>query len=215
MKGNLVKSAINKIDNKAASRLNRLFNTAFYTANENLAFSKFKGLCDLQEMNGLDLGSQYRNDKACKQFVESIAEVEKERAKKEIESARFLCVLADGSTDKSIVEQEAVYVRYTGSNGQFADVVNVTSADAAGVTAAIKQGLQTLNIDENVMKKKIACCNFDGANVMMGNKSGVAKRLQDILQRPVCVIHCVAHNLELAVLDAIKSTPYLLSLKTR
>ena len=173
---NLVKSAINKIDNEAASRLNRLFNTAFFTANENLAFSKFKGLCDLQEKNGLDLGSQYRNDKACKQFVESIAEVEKERAKKEIESARFLCVLADGSTDKSIVEQEAVYVRYTGSNGcpltQFADLVNVTSADAVGVTAAIKQGLQTLNIDENAMKKKIACCNFDGANVMMGNKSG-------------------------------------------
>ena len=180
--------------------MNRLFNTAFFTANENLAFSKFKGLCDLQEKNGLDLGSQYRNDEAYKQFVESIAEVENERAKKEIESDRFLCVLADGSTDKSIVEQEAVYVRYTGSNGhpltQFADLVNVTSADAVGVTAAIKQGLQTL---------KIACCNFDGANVMMGNKSGVAKRLQDILQRPICVIHCVAHNLELAVLDAMKS----------
>ena len=53
-----------------------------------------------------------------------------------------------------------------------------------------------MNIDETVMKKKLACCNFDGASIMMGNKSGVAKRLQEILQRPVCIIHCAAHNPE-------------------
>jgi len=124
-----------------------------------------------------------------------------------------LCVLADGSTDKSVTEQEAVYVSCTGSNGhpltQFVDLVPVASADAAGVTAAIQKGLQTVNIDETVMKKKLACCNFDGASIMMGNKSGVAKRLQEILQRPVCIIHCAAHNLELAVVDAITLTPYL------
>lgn len=147
--------------------------------------------------------------------MESIAAVEKKRCQKEIENARFLCVLSDGSTDKSITEQEAVYVRFTGSNGRpsthFADLVAVTSADAAGVTAAIQKGLQTVNVDETVLKKKLACCNFDGASVMMGKKSGVAKRLQDIAQRPVCIIHCVAHNLELAVLDAIKQTPYLVT----
>ena len=116
-----------------------------------------------------------------------------------IENARFLCVLADGSTDKSITEQESVYVRCTGSNRHpsthFADLVPVTSPDAPGVTAAIPE--------------KLACCNFDGASVMMGKKSGVAKQLQDIAQYPLCIIHCVAHNLELAVLDAIKQTPYL------
>ena len=167
-------------------------NTAFYIANENLAFSKFKGLCDLQEKNGLDFGSQYKNDKACRDFVENIAAVEKERSQEEIENARFLCVLADGSTDKSITEQESVYVRCTGSNGcpstHFADLVPVTSADAPGVTAAIQKGLQTLSIDETVLKKKLAWCNFDGASVMMGKKSGVAKQLQDIAQHPVCII---------------------------
>ena len=106
-----------------------------------------------------------------------------------------------------------VYVRCTGTNGRpsthFADLVPVTSADAPGVTAAIHKGLQTLSIDETVLKKKLACCNFDGTSVMMGKKSGVAKQLQDIAQHPVCIVHCVAHNLELAVLDAIKQTTYL------
>ena len=44
---------------------------------------------------------------------------------------------------------------------------------------------------------------------MMGKKSGVAKQLQDVAQHPVCIIHCVAHKLELAVLGAIKETSYL------
>ena len=209
----LFKAAFSKRDQETEARLHKLFNTAFYIASENLAFSKFKGLCDLQEKNGLDFGSQYKNDKACRDFVEHIAAVEKEQSQEEIKNARFLCVLADGSTDKSITEQESVYVRCTGSNGRpsthFADLVPVTSADAPGVTTAIQKGLQTLSIDETVLKQKLACCNFDGASVMMGKKSGVAKQLQDIAQHPVCIIHCVAHNLELAVLDAIKQTPYL------
>ena len=123
--------------------------------------------------------------------MENIAAIEKERSQEEIENARFLS--ADGSTDKRITEQESVYVRCTGSNGcpstYFADLVPVTSADAPGVTAAIQKGLQTLSIDETVLKKKLACSNFDGASVMMGKKTGVAKQLQDIAQHPACIIH--------------------------
>ena len=44
-------------------------NTAFYIASKNLAFSKFKGLCELQEKNGLDFRSQYKNNKACRDFA--------------------------------------------------------------------------------------------------------------------------------------------------
>ena len=36
----------------------------------------------------------------------------------EVYNARFLCVPADGSTDRSTTEQGAVYVQYTGSNGR-------------------------------------------------------------------------------------------------
>jgi len=39
----------------------------------------------------------------------SIASVERQRMSEEVHNAQFLCVLADGSTDKSITGQEAVY----------------------------------------------------------------------------------------------------------
>lgn len=50
--------------------------------------------------------------------------------------------------------------------------------------------------------------NFDGASVMMGVRTGVRALLQRDFPA-IIVIHCVAHKLELSVLDAAKSMPYL------
>ena len=73
-------------------------------------------MCDLQEKNGLDTGKNYRNEMKCKEFVSSIGAIEQEKCAKEIRDARFLCVLADGTTDKSVTEQLNVFVCYTASN---------------------------------------------------------------------------------------------------
>ena len=209
----MVKAMSAKIDQQTETRMGMLFNTTFYVASEGLAFKKFPGLLDLQEKNGLDIGAQYRTDKKCKEFVSSMASVERERISDEVHNARFMCVLADGSTDKSITEQETVYVRYVGPNGrpttQFADIVALESADAVGVTSAIEKGLQAVDIDEELLKEKLAGCNFDGANVMMGKKGRVMQHLQAKIGRPIIVMHCVAHRLELAVLDAVKTCSYL------
>lgn len=37
----------------------------------------------------------------------------------------------------------------------------------------------------------------------------MSKRLEDKVSHSICIIHCVAHKLELAVLDAVKRCPYL------
>ena len=54
------KAAFSKREQETEARVHRLFNTAFYIASENLAFSKFKGLCNLQEKNGINFGIQYK-----------------------------------------------------------------------------------------------------------------------------------------------------------
>ncbi len=58
------------------------------------------------------------------------------------------------------------------------------------------------------MEKKVVCANFDGAAVMMGEKTGVAGRLKKRIPH-IITIHCVAHKLELAVLDSVKGCEYL------
>ena len=52
-------------------------------------------------------------------------------------------------------------------------------------------------------------CNFDGASVRLGKQFGVAKRLEERVGNYHVSIHCVAHCLEVAILDAVKEVPYL------
>jgi len=93
-----------------------LFNRAFYVASKACALKNFPGLFDLQRQNALDIGTKYHTDKKCKEFVSSTASVEQQRMSEKVYDARFLCVPADGSTDKSTTEQGAVYVRHKGPN---------------------------------------------------------------------------------------------------
>ena len=182
------------------------FNTAYHIARHKMAFRQYQPLCELQEKNGVDMGDYYKNDKACKDFIENISEAEKERVKDEVGKVQWISVLADGSTDHTITEQEIVYVRYVTSEGvlktELADIVAAKSADASGVFNAIEDGLH--NID--VPLTKVVCTNMDGASVNQGKFHGVARKIADALPHTVTNIWCVAHKLELAMLDAIKTS---------
>ena len=54
----------------------------------------------------------------------------------------------------------------------------------------------------------MACANFDGCNVMLGQRGGVISQIKEVIPTALG-IHCVAHKLELAVLDASKSCPQM------
>ena len=86
---------------------------------------------------------------------------------------------------------------------------SLESADAVGVTKGIRKGLEAIDIDNELLKEKLARCTFDGASVMMAERRGLIQQLQPKILRPVIVIHCVAHRKELAVVDAIKTCSYL------
>ena len=84
------------------------------------------------------------------------------------------------------------------------------TVDALGIFSAIKTAIISLNNTEEPdnsyfgnLCSKLINVNFDGASVMSGHISGVQKRFKD-LQGGLVYTHCVAHRLELAILDAIK-----------
>ena len=190
-------------------------NTAFFVAHEELAFRKFAGLCELMKKNGVQFGEQYKNDKGCKTFISCIAQVEKGKIQSAVSDSRFMSILSDGSTDSGIVEQEAVYIRYVNKKGQsvchFVDIVALESANADGILHAMDQSLLGIGITKTTLEQKLVGCNFDGASVMLGSKTGVATQLNERVNQNIVITHCVAHNLELGVGDAIKSVPYLQS----
>ena len=109
-----------------------------------------------------------------------------------------------------IVEEENVYIRFV-HNGEpttkFVGIESPETADAGGLFSAIKKALSNLDNGNGSFPeqfyKKLVNVNFDGAAVMSGHKTGVQKRFKD--HQPGAVYtHCVAHRLELSVLDALK-----------
>ena len=148
------------------------------------------------------------NEKRCKDFVLAVANQLFDEVRSKLPCARFLTVLGDGSTDAAVVEQETVSVRYIHKGEpvtELAEIVPLESAKATGVYKAVKQGIAAVKREDG---PSLIGANFDGASVMIGEKSGVKALLKKDFP-VITVIHCVAHKLELSVLDAAKSMPYL------
>ena len=113
-----------------------------------------------------------------------------------------------------IIKEEIVYARFLEDGQPVTKMIAIEapdSVDSAGLTKAILKAIASLKLaneqsDEDYLASfytKLINVNFDGASVMSGHLSGVQKRFKDC--QPGCTYtHCVAHKLELAVLDGIK-----------
>ena len=134
----------------------------------------------MQEKNGVEIGKNYRNNHACKDFTSSIAETLKSESANQIEKARLISILSDGSTDKGVIEQEIVYVRYVNSQGhvstKLADIVDLEYGNAKGVKDGIFQGLDTVGLSQDTVADKLVGINTDGAAVNMGKKQGLLNK---------------------------------------
>ena len=95
-------------------------------------------------MHDVKYSGAYENDKACKNFLFGIAKYFfEENIKSRLVPLTFLAVLCDGSTVKSITEQEVVYVIFTDRETHlpvlrfFHIIVPSVSQDAPGLKQAI------------------------------------------------------------------------------
>ena len=121
-----------------------------------------------------------------------------------------MTVLYDGATDASISEVEIVYCRISQSGvvkELFCALEDLKHAHADGVFAAIESAME-VNMEMPNWKEKLVGAGSDGAKVNIGSRNSVATRMQQ--DRPYVVIgHCVAHRLELGVLQATKQNEHL------
>ncbi|XP_022808200.1 zinc finger protein 862-like [Stylophora pistillata] len=202
-----------RLEKDTVAKMEKLFNTAYYVCYLKMPFSSFPHLCSLQTKNGLVLGQTYRNDHGCKEFCKHISQVMKEEQAAIIKNARFLSVLADGSTDFSVTEEEIVYVRCALPSAEtitfYVGLKEVPSAKAPGILHAIET---VMDEKDEHWKEKLISTGTDGASVMIGRLGGVVAMLQAQVPH-VIGIHCVAHKLELAFADTVKSCEVMKQVK--
>ena len=67
-------------------------------------------LCELQERHGVDLGSAYKNEKACATFVDYISLQQQRMLVNLLARARFFSLQLDGSADSANIEDELFLV---------------------------------------------------------------------------------------------------------
>ena len=83
----------------------------------------------------------------------------------------------------------------------FVGLAELGSADAVGVLSAIHIAIEkSLNLPPNQWRKKLVGFRSDRTSVMCGSRGGVTALLKKNATHLIAV-HCVAHWLELSILD--------------
>ena len=75
---------VRNMESETREKMVLLFNIAYFTANEQLPFSKFHAT------ESLELGHTYFNDHACRTFTESIADVLKDQLSDKLRKSNIL-----------------------------------------------------------------------------------------------------------------------------
>jgi hypothetical protein len=82
---------------------------SYYIAKNNKPFTDFTGLLELGEKLRVQLQDEYNNKTRCKDFISQIARVIRSEVISELENAKYVSLLLDGSTDKEGLE-ELIYM---------------------------------------------------------------------------------------------------------
>ena len=160
-----------------------LFRNVYWLAKENVAILKATSLHDLAKFNGVSIetGSSYCGKMAAWQFVEALNEVVENDIIQDLQVCSFYSLMADESTDISVSKNLILYVRYIKSCKsltRYLKLITLTQGDAETIYTAISHFLS----DNNIEKTKLVGWASDGAEVMLGIRSGVQARLKQDVQ---------------------------------
>ena len=104
-----LKKAAEKIDEQAYKEMSVKMNIAYFIAKEELPFTKFPGLLQLQQKNGIQITNTYSNDMKCAEMVATEGTLIKEEIAENLwNEVRYISVMIDGATDASSTENKTV-----------------------------------------------------------------------------------------------------------
>ena len=123
-----------------------------------------------------------------------------------IRDAKYYSIIADEVTDQSRLHQLGVTIRWVDDSFQihedFIELYLLPQGDAETIFKMIHDTLIRNQLPINACRGQC----YDGASVMAGAISGVSTRIIEVEARALFV-HCLAHSLNLAVQDSVRSCP--------
>ena len=101
-----------------------------------------------------------------------------------------------------IVYLKCQSVRFNKPHFIFLNLIELQKGTASAITEALPSCLSQYGFYDAYLKQNLISFTSNGASVMLGKNSGVAKRLMEKYP-DIIVWHCLNHRLELAVGDAV------------
>ena len=210
---NEIGSAVLKSALKNTIVTEKVFRTVYYLVKQNRPFSDHVKLCELQILNGVDLGFGLHSRYSATEILSSIASSMRSELCSAIISGNCkISLMLDESTTVSHKSALILYLRTfmyseNKSTEAFAfplELIELECLSAESITNTVLSTLHKHTFTKAYLKKNLVGVCADGASTMVGKKSGVTTRLQEIFPN-IIIWHCMCHRLELAVGDAVDS----------
>ena len=179
----------------------------------------------LSSDNGVTLGSAYKTETyktetTAREFTHFIAESQRQELVLTLESAKFFSLLLDGSTDAGNLDNELLLVVWCDQEGEgecvrtrisYFTVTRPASVSAEGLFDVLGGALQSLSISSITREE---CSKLVGLGTDGGASANIARAgLKGLVEQKlpwVFWMWCLAHRLELAIKDALKTTSFTL-----
>ena len=192
----------------------KLFRTVFYAADEGLPTKQVNKQLDLQRINGAEI--KYRQlswDTLC-EIQSCITKAIRDELVSEIVQSEFYSIMIDESTDLTVQKHLSICIKYV-KNGEavtkFLTNVNVEDGKAHTIVRHVVTALE----NHGLKPEKMVSLATDGAATMMGHKTGVGVQLKSKHSPFMVQTHCLAHRLNLAVVDSIKKNDTLVKFREK
>uniref|UniRef100_A0A8C0DBW9 KIAA1586 n=1 Tax=Balaenoptera musculus TaxID=9771 RepID=A0A8C0DBW9_BALMU len=211
-----VSNLVHKQNNKNIDATVKVFNTVYSLIKHNRPLSDIEGAIELQEKNGEVncLNTRY----SATRIAEHIAkEMKMTIFKNIIEENAKICIIIDEASTVSKKRTLMIYLQCTVQSTPAPIMLFVALKELASTTAEciFNTLLSTLNdcgfTNEYLKANLIAFCS-DGANTVLGRKSGVATKLLENFPE-IIIWNCLNHRLHLSLDDSISEIKQVNHLK--
>ncbi|XP_061476360.1 E3 SUMO-protein ligase KIAA1586 homolog isoform X4 [Rhineura floridana] len=203
-----ISNLVHKLSNKNIDATVKVFNTVYSLVKRNRPLSGIEGAIELQEKNGVDIGNCLQTRYSATRIAEHIAkEIKMKIFKNIIEENAKICIIIDEASTISKKSTLVIYLQCAVQSAPAPVMLFVALKELVSTTAEciFNTLLSTLNDcgfnNEYLKANLIAFCS-DGANSMLGRKSGVATKLLEKFPK-VIIWHCLNHRLQLSLDDSI------------
>lgn len=162
----------------------------------------------MQQLNGADIAHGLRSRFSATNIIDHVSkEMKLNICKRIIEINGKISILIDESTTLSSKTTLIVYMKCETDKRcepifTFFDLLELPSQDSKTITQQLLNCLDKYGFHDKYLEENLVAFTSDGANTMLGKKSGVAECLLQKFPN-IVVWHCLNHRLELAVCDAI------------